>query len=268
MHFSKRVVDPEKTEKKIHKILESHGLRAKKTREFFMITPEQAWLYFDLVPEYTADGITTWPANPLSSPEPKRKPRKKEEAEPGAVKRSSKKTGAVISSTASSATSSVTNTVISSATNIVRSTTNSASSVIECSIENDEMIARLAQNDEIAISSARDPTRDPARDPAVILPTDIYSILSTVEIPTIHHLSTYEANLLIATAFERKLLRLIVHSVPYAISELRTVNRALMVGSVFELVDANGAIITRTRVDDAIDRLMRDEVITLRVRRG
>ena len=81
--------------------------------------------------------------------------------------------------------------------------------------------------------------------------------------PPVQHLNSYESYLLLSTAFDKKLLRLLIHGTPYQFDELKLIDATTLRGSTFELIDNKGYLVTSNRVDELFERMQQREYVTL-----
>ena len=81
--------------------------------------------------------------------------------------------------------------------------------------------------------------------------------------PPVQHLNSYESYLLLSTAFDKKLLRLLIHGTPYQFDELNQIDATDLRGCAFELIDNKGYLVTSARIDELFDRMQQREYVTL-----
>ena len=231
--FAKKVQDPEQKERAIHKILEQHGQRKSTSREFFTISVELTKMYFDLIEgDFLEKSPQKSSEKDVQQVQPKSIPKKKER------KPRKKDTVAQVAHAAQVA---------------------EVAQVAQVS-----QVSQVSHVAEVAEVSHVAQMQEPGRE----VPIDLFTLLSQSAHdidgwPPVQHLNSYESYLLLSTAFDKKLLRLLIHGTPYQFDELNQIDATTLRGSTFELIDNKGYLVTSSRVDELFDRMQQRESVTL-----
>ena len=231
--FAKKVQDPEQKERAIHKILEQHGQRKSTSREFFTISVELTKMYFDLIEgDFLEKSPQKSSEKDVQQVQPKSIPKKKER------KPRKKDTVAQVAHAAQVA---------------------EVAQVAQVS-----QVSQVSHVAEVAEVSHVAQMQEPGRE----VPIDLFTLLSQSAHdidgwPPVQHLNSYESYLLLSTAFDKKLLRLLIHGTPYQFDELNQIDATTLRGSTFELIDNKGYLVTSSRVDELFDRMQQREYVTL-----
>jgi len=238
LEFAKKVHDPEEKEKTIHKILELHGQRKTTSREFFTISPDLAKLYFDLV-EGDWDFLEKSPQKTEKSPQ-------KIEESPKKLSDNSQK--------ASEKDVQLCSSILKKKEYKPR--------------KKNAQVAQVADDVKVAEPGAVNEAINEVINEVINESIDIFTLFSQSihDIngwPPVQHLNSYESYLLLSTAFEKKLLRLLIRGTPYQFDELNQVDATTLRGSPFELIDNKGYLVTSSRVDELFERMQQREYVTL-----
>ena len=259
--FAKKVQDPEQKERAIHKILEQHGQRKSASREFFTISVELTKMYFDLIEGDFLESTSRFPkgeslgrvgADPPQSAQkssekgviqvqPSSIPKKKER------KPRKKDTVAQVAHVAQ-----------------VSHVAQVAHVAPIAQVAQVAHVAQVSHVAEVAEVSHVAQMQEPGRE----APIDLFTLLSQSAHdidgwPPVQHLNSYESYLLLSTAFDKKLLRLLIRGTPYQFDELNQIDATAIRGSPFELIDNKGYLVTSSRVDELFERMQKREYATL-----
>ena len=238
--FAKKVEDPEQKERAIHKILEQHGQRKSTSREFFTISVELTKMYFDLIPGDFLESTSRFPKGEslgrvgADPPQSAQKSSEKDvsQVQPKSIPKKKERKPRKKDTVAQVA---------------------HAAQVAE--------VAHVAQVSHVAeVAQVQEPGRE--------VPIDLFTLLSQSAHdidgwPPVQHLNSYESYLLLSTAFDKKLLRLLIHGTPYQFDELKLIDATTLRGCTFELIDNKGYLVTSSRVDELFDRMQQREYATL-----
>lgn len=229
LEFAKKVQDPENKEKTIHKILELHGQRKSTSREFFTISPELAKLYFDLI-SGDWDFLEKSPQKSLDNTIKAL----------DSTKKSSEKNVQLCSSVPKKKEykprKKITNTQ-------------------EIHVADDVKVAQVVEPGAI-----KEAVKETSIDIFTLFSKSVHDVSGW---PPIQHLNNHESYLLLSTAFDKQLLRMIIRGTPYQFDELSQVDAIALRGSTFELIDNKGYIVTSSRMDELFERMQKKEYVTL-----
>jgi hypothetical protein len=237
LEFAKKVHDPEEKEKTIHKILELHGQRKTTSREFFTISPELARLYFDLV---EGEEYLDFLEKNIAVGQRPTAPQSAQKAS-DSTKKASEKDVQLCSS------------ILKKKEYKPRKKNAPVAQVAQ--VADDVKVAEPGAVNE-AINEVINESID-------IFTLFSQSIHDSNGWPPVQHLNSYESYLLLSTAFEKKLLRLLIRGTPYQFDELNQVDATALRGSTFELIDNKGYLVTSSRVDELFERMQKREYVTL-----